>query len=141
MIEYALLIRLVFIVGRILYGGYFVYAGVRHFKNLEMMTGYAGSRGVPYPKYAVAISGLMIIVGGLGVLFGVYPEYALLLIILFLIPVTLKMHNFWIDTDPNTRMGNKINFEKNTALLGAALMLYAMPTPWILPLYSQWVVF
>ena len=141
MIDYTPFIGLAFVVGRILYGGYFVYAGVRHFKSLDMMAGYAGSRGVPYPKYAVAVSGLMIILGGLGILFGVYTEYALLLIILFLIPVTLMMHNFWIDTDSNMRMGNKINFEKNAALLGAALMLYAMPAPWILPLYSQWSVF
>ena len=33
------------------------------------------------------------------------------------------MHNFWSVQDPQQKMGDQINFFKNMALLGAALML------------------
>ena len=42
-----------FVLGRILLGGYFIMSGFNHFKNLGMLTGYAQSKGVPMPKAAV----------------------------------------------------------------------------------------
>jgi hypothetical protein len=44
------------------------------------------------------------------------------------------MHNFWKLEDPQLRMADKINFMKNMALLGAILMLLAIPSPWPLSL-------
>jgi hypothetical protein len=44
------------------------------------------------------------------------------------------MHNYWADTDPQMRQANEIQFHKNLALLGAALMLLAIPEPWVLSL-------
>ena len=115
--------------GQIMYGGFFVLSGLKHFTRLEAMASYAKAKHVPAPKFAVAASGLLIVLGGLGVLFGVYVRIALLLIIIFLIPVTLQMHAFWSDTDPGTKAANQINFMKNMALLGAALMLFAILAP------------
>ena len=112
------------ILGRVLFGGYFVYSGVNHFLNSKMMSGYAGSKGVPAPMLAVIGSGLLIVLGGLGVLFQMYVQWSLALIVLFLIPVTLMMHNFWADKDPMARMNNRIGFLKNMALLGATFMMF-----------------
>jgi hypothetical protein len=53
---------------------------------------------------------------------------------LFLIPVSVTMHNYWADKDPQTRQTNEIQFHKNVALLGAALALLAIPEPWPLSL-------
>jgi uncharacterized membrane protein YphA (DoxX/SURF4 family) len=116
---------IVHLVGRIIYGGYFVYNGLNHFLNLAMMTQYAQSKGVPAPRLAVLGSGLMILLGGLSVLLGFHFRWGALLIVLFLIPVTLKMHSFWAVTDPTWRMVEMVNFTKNTALLGAALFIMA----------------
>ncbi|MBI5221628.1 MAG: hypothetical protein HY979_02390 [Candidatus Magasanikbacteria bacterium] len=44
------------------------------------------------------------------------------------------MHNFWKDTDQNMKMSNYVNFTKNMALLGAALMLLVISTPWAMSL-------
>ena len=41
------------------------------------------------------------------------------------------MHVYWKMQDPSMKMTQKINFEKNMALLGAALMILAISTPWI----------
>src|SRR5262245_33564205 len=56
------------IAGRTVFGGYFLYNGINHFVNHEMMTEYARSKGVPAPAVAVAGSGLLLIAGGLSVL-------------------------------------------------------------------------
>jgi putative oxidoreductase len=119
-----------FLLGRILYGGYFLKAGINHFQSLAMLSGYAGMKGVPLPKVAVMFSGTLIIVGGLSVLLGAYPTIGLGCIVLFLVPVSLMMHTFWSDTDPMMKLNNQINFEKNIALAAAALMLMSMQQPW-----------
>ena len=111
--------------GRILFGGYFAYNGFNHFKMLDMMSGYAKSKGAPLPKLSVAFSGLLLIIGGLSVLFDILPSIGLVALTLFLIPVTFIMHAFWKDKDPAAKMNEMINFMKNIALLGAVLILLA----------------
>ena len=64
--------------GRILFGGYFIYGGFNHFKMLDMMSGYAQSKGVPMPKLSVAFSGLLLFAGGLSVLFNILPSVGLI---------------------------------------------------------------
>ncbi len=123
--------NVLFLIGRLIFGGYFLMNAWGHFKHLDSMTGYAQSKGVPSPRAAVFIGGVLLMLGGLGVVFGIAPEASLALLIIFLVPVTFMMHAYWKDTDPNTRMGNRINFYKNVALIAALLMMYAIPVPWV----------
>jgi putative oxidoreductase len=62
-------------------------------------------------------------------LLGFMPRVGLSLIILFLVPVTLIMHNFWAVPD-QARMAETTNFLKNTGLLGACFAMMALPVPW-----------
>ena len=124
----------VFVLGRILYGGFFVLGGLNHFQHLNMMSGFVGSKGVPAPKAAVVISGILIIVGGLSVILGYHVWIGLGCIMLFLIPVSFLMHNYWVETDMMQRINQRVNFQKNIALLGAALMMLMIPKPWPLSL-------
>jgi len=123
-----------FLLGRILYGGFFVLGGVNHFTNLGMMSGYAGSKGVPAAKAGVAVSGLLIIVGGALVIVGAHITIAVACLALFLIPVTYLIHDFWTEKDMMGRINQRVNFQKNVALLGAALILLMIPRPWPLSL-------
>jgi len=116
--------------GRLIFGGYFVYSGVKHFIDREAMIGYAEGKGVAFPEVAVLGSGAMLVVGGFSLMTGVKPKLGAALITAFLSGVTPKMHDYWKATDPNARMADFINFQKNMALLGAALMLLALPRPW-----------
>jgi len=43
--------------------------------------------------------------------------------VIFLIPVTLMMHNFWSVSDPMTLQIEKAMFLKNVAMLGGALVI------------------
>lgn len=46
-----------------------------------------------------------------------------LLLIVFLVPVTLMMHAFWKETDPQAKQAEQVAFNKNLALIGAALIV------------------
>ena len=116
---------IVLYLGRIFFGGFFVFNGFNHFKMLDMMSGYAKSKGAPLPKLSVAVSGLLLLVGGVSVLFNVLPSIGLAALVLFLIPVTFIMHAFWKVQDPTAKMHEMVNFTKNLALLGAILILLA----------------
>ena len=121
---------ILFLIGRVLFGGYFIMNGLNHFMKMGMMKGYASSKSVPMASMAVAITGLMILLGGLGILMGVYIQLSVLLLAIFLVFVTFKMHNFWAVTEPNMKMMEMVNFYKNMALLGAVLMMLFIPSPW-----------
>lgn len=108
--------------------------GYRHFKHLDAMTGYAQSKGAPMPKQSVMVTGVMMLLGGLGILLGVWVKVAILLLVLFLVGTLAKMHTFWTVTDPMAKMAEEIQFYKNAALIGALLMLLSLPTPWMMSL-------
>ncbi len=125
---------IVFLIGRILLGGFFVTNGINHFKNLDMMAGYAKSKATPTPTLAVGGTGALLLLGGLSLIFGFQPIVGAALLVIFLLGVSFKMHNYWAVQDPQTRMGEQVNFMKNMALLGALLMLVETPRPWPLSL-------
>jgi len=129
-------VEFLFLLGRVLFGGFFVLSGIRHFQHLDMMAGFTGSKGFPAPKLAVIGSGLLILLGGLSILLGVRPLWGVALVSVFLLPVTFVMHNYWADRDPMMRINNQVNFMKNLAMLGAAWMLVLIPEPW--PLSLTW---
>ena len=118
---------ILFLVSRILFGGYFIYNGISHLVKAGPLAGYAASKGVPMPKTSVVVSGIMILLGGLGILLWAYVPIAILLIVLFLLAVTPMMHAFWKVSDPMTKMNEQISFLKNMALLGAAIAYLFIP--------------
>jgi uncharacterized membrane protein YphA (DoxX/SURF4 family) len=109
-----------------LLGGYFVMSGVKHFLNLNGYTGYAQSKGVPMAKIAVIATGVILLLGGVGILAGIYTQIVVLALAVFLLITTFMMHRYWTITDPMQRMGENVNFYKNLALMGAILMML----PW-----------
>ena len=123
-----------YLLGRILYGGFFILAGINHFRNSTMMAGYAASKGIPAARVAVLGSGVLIVLGGLSIALGLRPTWGIIALTVFLVPTSLTMHNFWADTDPSARLNNLINFQKNNALLGAAWTFLMVPQPWPLSL-------
>lgn len=124
-------VNVLFLIGRILYGGFFIYAGIHHFTSLEPMAGYANAKGVPSAKLAVTVTGVLALLGGLSILLGWHFKWGVLLLVVFLVPVTWMMHAFWKEEDPQVRRLELVSFQKNVALLGAALMILAVPGNWV----------
>jgi putative oxidoreductase len=122
--------RALHLLGRTMFGGFFLYNGINQLWNSKAMAQYAAARGVPAAEQAVQASAALLVGGGLSVLAGAKPRQGLAAIAAFLIPVTLQMHRFWDEPDPQQRQMEMIQFSKNTALLGAALMMLALDEPW-----------
>ena len=122
--------RTVFVLGRMIFGGFFAYSGLNHLQHSENMGQYAASRGVPTPDRAVQASGALLLAGGVSVMMGFRPHQGLAAIVAFLVPVTLQMHRFWEETDPQRRQIEMVHFMKNVALVGAALSLMQIDEPW-----------
>lgn len=117
---------IVLVIARVLFALIFISSGISHLTKLEAMTGYAQYKKVPAAKFSVLLSGLMILVGGLYIAFGVYADLGALLLALFLIPTAFLMHAFWKETDPTAKQNETIGFFKDLSLAGAALIIFAL---------------
>ena len=119
---------MVLLIGRVVFSFFFIYSGFNHLTKLSMYSQYAGSSGVPAPTVAVAVTGLMLLGGGLSILLGVQPKWGALLLVVFLVPTALMMHKFWGISDPMLAANQAAHFWKNIALAGAALMIFSFAT-------------
>ncbi len=122
------------IIGRILFGGYFIIAGFNHLSKMEMMTGYAKSKNVPMAKLAVPFTGLMLLAGGLSYIFNFHVTAGSIILIAFLLPTTFMMHGYWSIQDPMQKITERINFEKNLALIGALILFLSVRYTFGVPL-------
>ncbi len=104
-----------------------------HFTTPDTFAGYAAAKGVPSPKAAVLLSGLMMWSGALLVALGWHRFIGAGLVILFLVPVSLKMHAYWNQPDPAIRQNDKFIFWRNVGLIGGALF-FATYARWEWPM-------
>jgi putative oxidoreductase len=119
-----------FLIGRLVFGGFFLYNGINHLKQRKQLGQYAESKNVPMAEVTVAATGVVLIAGGASILLGVKPKLGTAAVAGFLAGVSPVMHNFWNMQDPQQRMNEMINFSKNMALLGSALALMGVEEPW-----------
>ena len=116
----------IILIGRILFGGFFLMSGINHFAKLEAMTGYAKYKKLPAAKLGVLISGLMLVIGGLYIVLGYYADLGALLLAIFLVLAAVIFHNFWAETDATAKQTEMMAFMKDIALAGGALIVFAM---------------
>jgi len=118
------------LLSRLILGIYFLSNAFNHFKNLNMLASYAQSKNVPAPKFSVILTGILLLIGGLSILLGIYVEVGVVALTLFFLPVTFMMHNFWAVQDPQQKMMEMISFMKNMAIWAGVLNLLFVPQPW-----------
>jgi len=106
---------------RILFSLLFIVSGVSHFSAPTIA--YASSQGVPLAELMVPFSGAMAIAGALSIVLGYKARLGALLIIMFLVPITFAMHQFWVETDPMAFQMQFVMFLKNLSILGGALQI------------------
>ena len=116
--------RVLYLVGRVLFALIFIVAAPRHFTAEGI--NHAADLGVPLAALCVPLSGVMALAGGLSVATGYRPQWGAWLLIAFLVPVTVMMHGFWHLHDPQAVHIQQAMFFKNVALVGAALLLAQM---------------
>jgi len=122
--------QVAFAIGRIIVGLFYLVTGANGLLNLSMQAGYAASKGVPAPVLAVIVSHLLLLLAAVCILTGWKPVVGVAALVIFYLPVTLMIHNFWTVKDPMMKTIDMVMFMKNMALMGSALMFLAIPEPW-----------
>jgi len=117
---------ILFFTGRTVLGLFFIFMGLNHFTVFQQMRDFSEGRGVPFPGVAVAVTGVLLISGGVSVLGGFFVHWGLGMLILFLVVVTPWIHSYWRFDDPHRKQEEQLHFMKNLALLGALLMLWQL---------------
>ncbi|TRZ73993.1 MAG: DoxX family protein [Actinobacteria bacterium] len=116
----------VMLIGRTLLAFMFIASGLNHFTKAEAMAGYAAYKKVPSPKFANLLSGIVMILGGLSVILGIYADLGAVVLAALLIIMALKMHAFWSETDATAKQTEMIGFLKNISMAGGALFMFAI---------------
>lgn len=115
----------VLLIARILFAFMFVMSGLNHLTKAEAMTGYAQFKKVPMPKLSVQLSGVLLALGGLSVILGVWADLGALVLAVLLVAMAVKMHDFW-KADEASKQAEMIGFLKNISMAGGALFLFAI---------------
>ena len=120
----------ILLLSRIILGFYFIFNAFNHFSQLTSMSEWVKNKNIPTPRLMVILTGILLLIGGVSILLGVYIEIGILALTFFFLPVTFIMHDFWRETDTQIKMIQMINFMKNLALWAAILTLLFIPKPW-----------
>lgn len=108
-------------IGRTLFSLIFILSGINHFSSGSIS--YAAEQGIPMADILVPVSGLLALIGGLSVFLGFHARVGATLLLVFLVPVTILMHNFWSYTDPELAQVQMVHFMKNLSLIGASVLI------------------
>ena len=119
-----------FLIGRLIFGGFFLYNGINHFIQRESLAKYAAAKNVAAPELAVTVSGAALTLGGASIILGIKPKIGTATVAGFLAAVSPVMHDFWRTKDEGQKMSDMVNFSKNMALLGAVMAIMAIDEPW-----------
>ena len=113
---------IVMIIGRILFSYVFIAAGLNHLAKAKPYIEFAQTQKVKFPRASTYLSGLVLLLGGLSIVLGVYADVGALVLVVVLLVMAVKMHNFWSKTDEHAQGA----FCKNVSMAGAALFFFAL---------------
>lgn len=82
---------------------------------------------IPYTQVLLIVATLFELLGGLSILLGIKEKWGATMLVLFLIPTTILLHQFWF-VDPSVRETQITHFLKNMAILGGLLMILLQGT-------------
>ncbi|KAA1395543.1 DoxX family protein [Aeromicrobium ginsengisoli] len=116
----------IFLIGRILFAYLVIGSGIGHLTQTAAMAGYAESRGVSNAKLMVQISGVTFILGGVSIALGIWGDIGALGLAIQLLITAVMMHAFWKETDATNKMMEMVQFNKDVALAGGALVMFTI---------------
>lgn len=120
--------RYLVIAGRVLMSVIFILSGFGKIMGFHATEGMMASKGIPLTAIALVVAIVLEFGGGILLLLGLWPRWVALALFLWLIPVTLTMHNFWAFGGPQQQQ-QRINFLKNAAIMGGLLAFAGRERP------------
>lgn len=111
------------LLGRLLFVSYFIAMGMSHLINFREHSLVLKRKGVPLPRAATILTVVMMVVGGLFVLFDWHGWIGSALLFGIIFPAPFFLHRFWNETDPYMRLSEFAHMLKDLSLAGAAILL------------------
>ena len=122
----------VFLIIRFIVGGYFAWQGTRHLDayGRQHLVADARTKNLPLPSVAVPLFGLLLTIGGISIVTGLFPAAGVAMLWSFLVAAAFLMHRFRRIGDATARAIERREFVRNVALAFVALTLLLVPQPW-----------
>jgi putative oxidoreductase len=109
------------LIGRLLLAAIFLISAYNKVMNYDGTVAYMTSKGLPMVPLLLGLSILIEFLGGLSLVIGYKIRAFAVLLMLYLIPLTLTMHDFWMVQDPLLKQDQMYHFLKNLAIMGGLL--------------------
>jgi putative oxidoreductase len=115
----------ILLLGRVLFVSVFVVSAVFvHLVGRKQGIEYARAYNAPFPELSVPGWGVLMVAAGALIVLGVWVDLAALVLVAAALSFAWYMHPFWKETDPQTRLSQQVNFQKNVGLAGGGLILF-----------------
>lgn len=112
------------IVGRVLLGFHFAWAGIHHFTAIEPLSQTMAARGVPAARAALLAGSAFQTLCGIALILGFWPAWAALGLALFTIVASIIFLDFW-NKEGEARASAVGTWKTNLALIGGFLIAAA----------------
>lgn len=111
-----------FIIGRVIFGAFVVMFGIGHLLKISRISSLARASKVPFPKFWVFITGVLLMLVGLGIGFWVYVVESLWALAGFSFLSAFWIHRFWTKTG-HDRTEHLQRFVHSFIVIGMALIM------------------
>jgi putative oxidoreductase len=124
------------LVGRCMIALVFILSGVQKLQNWDATSLYMAQHGVTPIQPLLALTIVIEIGAGLGLVLGFRTRLLALILFAFTLAVSFAMHDFWAIGDADLAHTQMLFFAKNMAIAGGLLMLVGLgPGDWS---YDAW---
>jgi putative oxidoreductase len=112
------------LIGRMLMAYIFLLSGWGKIWSFSATAANMADRGIPLAEAALVITIVLELVAGVLMVIGWQARFAAAALLLWMIPVTLIFHPYWLFEADQVRM-QMIQFNKNLAIMGGLLYVMA----------------
>jgi putative oxidoreductase len=113
------------VLGRVLLALMFVWSGFVKLTGITATAGLIASVGLPAPAVLAVLTGLLEVVGGVGLIVGYKTRLAALALGLFTLAASLLFHAYW-SAPADQQFVQQLFFMKNLAVIGGMFIVTAL---------------
>jgi len=114
------------LVGRCMIAAFFILSGFNKLQNWDSTTLYMAEHGISMIQPLLALSIVIELGTGLGLIIGFRTRLMALILFGFTLAVSFQLHDFWTLGDTDAARTEMALFAKNTAIAGGLLVLVGL---------------
>lgn len=114
------------LIGRCMIAALFVLSGLHKLQNWDSTTLYMAEHGVTLIQPLLALSIVIELGAGAGIIIGFRTRLLALILFVFTLAVSFQMHDFWTMGETDVAQLEQALFAKNMAIAGGLLMLVGL---------------